>query len=260
MNEAQTKAAATNGERLEMLLGPSLPPAGAMIAFIGASALPLSNYLANHLVSLGRRGLLYPLAVVFLAGTVVPALALRWLSRNGAIRDNLPINGGDAALLGISLVVGFCLIALALRGQLRQELRHSLRLFAALFAVSLAEVLVFLSILFNLAEEVAGSLLHPPWASVAAAIVSSALFGLYHFTHSPPWNTWALAARLFIVWLFVCLAYVLTRDAWAATIIDTSFATIGFVRNRVTTLDAMPTMTALALDALGIIVVVAIIR
>ncbi len=243
-----------------MLPGPSLSPAGAIIALIGASALPLSNYLANHLVRLERRWLLYPLAVVFLAGTLVPVLAVRWLTRNGAIKDDLPINGGNAALLGISLVVGFCLIALALRGQLRGELRHSLRLFVALFAVSLAEVLVFLSILFNLTEVVAGSLLHPPWATVAAAIVSSALFGLYHFTHAPPWNSGAQAARLFVVWLFVCLAYVLTRDAWAATIIDTSFATIGFVRNRVTTLDAMPTVTALALDALGIIVVVAIIR
>lgn len=243
-----------------MLPDLSLPPAGVIIALIGASALPLANYLANRLVSLKRRGLLYPLAVVFLAGTLVPVLAVRWLTRHGGIRDDLPINGGNAALLGISLVVGFCLIALALRGQLRGELRHSLRLFIALFAVSLAEVLVFLSILFNLTEVLAGSLLHPPWASVAAAIVSSALFGLYHFTHSPPWNNWAQAVRLFVVWLFVCLAYVLTRDAWAATIIDTSFATIGFIRNRVTTLDEMPTVNALALDALSIIVVVAIIR
>jgi membrane protease YdiL (CAAX protease family) len=142
------------------------------------------------------------------------------------------------------------------RGQLRRELWHSLRLFVALFAVSLAEVLVFLSILFNLTEVVAGSLLHPPWTPVAAAIVSSALFGLYHFTHSPPWNNWAQAGRLFVVWLFVCLAYALTRDAWAAAIIDASFATIGFVRNRVTTLDGTSIVTAVALDILSIIVVV----
>ncbi len=233
---------------------------GGIIALIGASALPLSNYLVNHVARIKLRGLLYPLAIVLLAGTLVPVLAVRWLTRNGWIRDDLPIDGGDAALLGISLIIGFGLIALALRGQLRTELRHSARLFVTLFAVSLAEVLVFLSILFNLTEVAAGSLLHPPWASAAAAIVSSALFGLYHFTHSPPWNNWAQAARLFVVWLFVCLAYVLTRDAWAATIIDTSFATIGFVRNRVTTLDAMPAGTALALDALSIIVVVAIVR
>jgi len=233
---------------------------GSIIALIGASAFPLSNYLVNHLARIKRRGLLYPLAIVFLAGTLVPVSVVRWLTRSGWIRDDIPIDGGDAAPLGVSLVVGSCLIALALRGQLRTELQHSVRLFVTLFAVSLAEVLVFLSILFNLTEALAGVLLHSPWASVAAAIVSSALFGLYHFTHSPPWNNWAQAARLFVVWLFVCLAYVLTRDAWAATIIDTSFATIGFVRNRVTTLDDMPTVKALALDALGIIVVVAAIR
>jgi hypothetical protein len=243
-----------------MLPGPSLPTPAAIMALIGASAFHLCNYLVNHLARIKRCGLLYPLAIVFLAGTLAPVLAVRWLTRNGWIRDDLPVNGGDAALLGISLVVGFCLIALALRGQLRAELRHGLRLFVTLFAVSLAEFLVFLSIVFNCTEAVAGSLLRSPWAAVAAAIVSSALFGLYHFTHFPPWNNWAQAARLFVVWLFVCIAYVLTRDAWAATIIDTSFATIGFVRNRVTTLDHIPTVTALALDALGIVSVVAIIR
>ena len=90
-------------------------------------------------------------------------------------------------------------------------------------------------------------------------IVSSVLFGLYHFTHSPPWNNWAQATLLFVVWLFVSLAYVLTRDAWVAAIIDTSFATIGFIRNSVTTLDDVPIMRAVALDALSIGVVAAIL-
>lgn len=242
-----------------MLSGPSFSPAGAIIALIGTAALPLANYLANHLACVKRRKLLYPLAVVFLAGTLVPALSVRWLTRGGWIGSDPLFNGGRAAVLGISLAVGFCLIALALRGQLRGELRRTVRLFIALFAVSLAEVLVFLVIVFNLTEVVVAPLLNPLWGSVVAAIISSALFGLYHFTHAAPWNNWAQAARLSVVWLFVCLAYVLTRDAWAAAIIDTSFATIGFVRNRVTALDAIPVETALALDVLGIIVVVAII-
>ena len=242
-----------------MVLSSPTSLTGGLAALVGAAALPLSNYLANHLARFKRRGLLYPLVVVLLAGTLVPVLAARWLSQNGWIRDDLPINGGDGVLLLVSLIVGFSIIALALRGQLSEELWHSLQLFVALFAVSLAEVLVFLSIVFNLTEVVTGSLLHPPWAVVAAAIVSSALFGLYHFTHSPPWNNWTQAARLFVVWLFVCLAYVLTRDAWAAAIIDTSFATIGFVRNRVTTLDGTRVVIAVALDALSIMVVVIVI-
>jgi hypothetical protein len=75
------------------------------------------------------------------------------------------------------------------------------------------------------------------------------------FTHSTPWNNWAQVVRLSAVWLFVCLTHVLTRDIWTATIINTSFATIGFVRNRVTTVDDRPAVTALALDALSIIFV-----
>ena len=237
----------------------SISQTAALVALIGAAALPLANYLVNHVVDSRRRAILQPLAVVVLAGTVVPALAIRWLMQNGWHSGDLPVDGADAPLLGISLVVGLALIALALRGSLKTEFPRVIRLLLALFPVSLAEVLVFLSILFNWIEKIAASMVSSPWASVAAAIASAALFGLYHFTHSPPWNNWAQAALLFIVWLFVCLAYVLTRDAWAASIIDASFATIGFVRNRVTTLDSVPISRAVALDALSVGVVAAIL-
>jgi len=237
----------------------SISQTAALVALIGAAALPLANYLVNHVVGGRRRPILQPLAVVVLAGTVVPALAIRWLVQNGWHSGDLPVDGADAPLLGISLVVGLALIALALRGSLKTEFPRVIRLLLALFPVSLAEVLVFLSILFNWIEKIAASMVSSPWASVAAAIASAALFGLYHFTYPPPWNNWAQAARLFIVWLLVCLAYVLTRDAWAASIIDASFATIGFVRNRVTTLDSVPISRAVALDALSVGVVAAIL-
>jgi hypothetical protein len=237
----------------------SISQTAALVALIGAAALPLANYLVNHVVDSRRRAILQPLAVVVLAGTVVPALAIRWLMQNGWHSGDLPVDGADAPLLGISLVVGLALIALALRGSLKTEFPRVIRLLLALFPVSLAEVLVFLSILFNWIEKIAASMVSSPWASVAAAIASAALFGLYHFTYPPPWNNWAQAARLFIVWLLVCLAYVLTRDAWAASIIDASFATIGFVRNRVTTLDSVPISRAVALDALSVGIVAAIL-
>ncbi|MGA2313944.1 MAG: CPBP family glutamic-type intramembrane protease [Xanthobacteraceae bacterium] len=237
----------------------SISQTAALVALIGAAALPLANYLVNHVVGGRRRLILQPLAVVVLAGTVVPALAIRWPVQNGWHSGDLPVDGADAPLLGMSLVVGLALIALALRGSLKREFPRVIRLLLALFPVSLAEVLVFLSILFNWIEKIAASMVSSPWASVAAAIASAALFGLYHFTYPPPWNNWAQAARLFIVWLLVCLAYVLTRDAWAASIIDASFATIGFVRNRVTTLDSVPISRAVALDALSVGVVAAIL-
>ena len=220
----------------------SISQTAALVALIGAAALPLANYLVNHVVGGRRRPILQPLAVVVLAGTVVPALAIRWLVQNGWHGGDLPVDGADAPLSGIPLVVGLALIALALRGSLKTEFPRVIWLLFALFPVSLAEVLVFLSILFNWIEKIATSMVSSSWASVAAAIASAALFGLYHFTYPPPWNNWAQAARLFIVWLFVCpcAAFVLTRDAWAASIIDASFATIGFVRNRVTTLDSVP--------------------
>ena len=91
---------------------------GVLVVLTGAAALPLSNYLVNHIVGSRHRRMLQPLAVVVLAGTVVPALALRWLVQNAWHSGDLPIDGTDAALLGLSFVVGFALIALALRGSL----------------------------------------------------------------------------------------------------------------------------------------------
>lgn len=243
-----------------MLSGPPIPATGVMAAVLGACALPLANTLANHVLRIRRSAWVYPLAVILLAGTVAPLLVARWLTRSGWIKGDLPIDGRDAPVLGLALVVGLGLIALALRGPRASELPHILRLFVALFAVSLAEVLVFLSLLFAVMEALAGSTLGSPWATVAAATGSSVAFGLYHFTHAPPWNSWARAAPLVVVWLFVCLAYVLTRDAWVAAVVNSSFATIGFVRYRVRTLDDMRIATALALDALsiaGVVIVVA---
>jgi hypothetical protein len=142
----------------------------ALVALIGAAALPLANYLVNHVVDSRRRPILQPLAVVVLARTVVPVLAIRWLMQNGWHSGGLPINGTGAPLLGLSLVVGLALIALALRGSLKTEFPRVIRLLLALFPVSLAEVLVFLSILFNWIERIAASMVSSPWASVAAAI------------------------------------------------------------------------------------------
>lgn len=232
---------------------------GVLAVLASAAALPLSNYLVNHLISCRLRRVLQPLGVVLLAGTVLPALAVRWLTRNGWTTHDIPVDGSDAALLGASLIVSLALIALALHGSSKAEFPRILRLLLALYPASLAEVLVFLSILFNRIEAIAGSTVGSPWASVAAAIASSGLFGLYHFTYSPPWNNLAQAARLFIVWLFVCLAYALTRDAWAVAIVNTSFAAIGFVRNRVTTLDRIPIARAIALSAFSIGLVAAIL-
>lgn len=239
--------------------GSSIPPTAALVALLAACALPLANYLANHVARTRRSALAYPLTVVLVAGTVAPLLAERWLARNGWVRGDLPIDGADAPVLGGALVVGLGLIALALRGPRPSEFPHILKLLAALFAVSLAEVLVFLSLLFAVTEALAAPTLGSPGATIAAALASSVAFGLYHFTHPPPWNSWARAAPLIVVWLFVCLAYTLTRDAWAAAIVDACFATIGFMRYRVKTLDELGTATALALDALSIAAVVAIV-
>jgi hypothetical protein len=81
----------------------SISQTGALVALIGAAALPLSNYLVNHIVDSQRRPILQPLAVVVLAGTVVPALAIRWLMQNGWHSGGLPVDGADAPLLGRSL-------------------------------------------------------------------------------------------------------------------------------------------------------------
>ncbi|HXC55382.1 MAG TPA: CPBP family glutamic-type intramembrane protease [Rhizomicrobium sp.] len=221
---------------------------GAVLAFSAA------NFAANHLAPRHPR-LVYVLFVVLLAGTVIPALALRTLARAAV--------AGSGALafspwpLGLALAAGGAFLALSLRGEHAEQIGRLPGLLVALLPPSLAEVLVFVGIVFNLAEHLTAPWLGRPLAIAAAILTTSVSFGLYHLTHAAPWNSRRMVRILLIVWLFIGGFYAATGNLWATALLNTAMAAVGFVKNRVTRPTELSFAALLALDAAAVGIVLA---
>jgi len=132
--------------------------------------------------------------------------------------------------------------------------QRALNLFVWLWMTSVVEVLVFLGLAFNVARTIALERL-PGWlAGLAAVAVSSLLFGAYHFTYSPPWNTLGLATTVAVVWIFVAAMFVASGSFWAAVVFNNCAATVGFLRNDIRALDGEPLALGLVLDVLLVVI------
>lgn len=174
-------------------------------------------------------GWAYVAIVLIGFGVLLPSWALMRLEPGPA--------GGMLALawfpIAACAMAGVGWLFLAARRLPDREWRLAPRMAVAMVAPSLAEVVIFLGLIFNAVERATASLGAMPAAAIAAT-VSSVLFGVYHFTHRPPFNTWRIAAALMPIWLMVCLVFIASRNLWAATAFNTCLATAGLIRNRVT--------------------------
>jgi hypothetical protein len=224
---------------------------------IGAVAtLSLANFAANHLFPRHAR-FAYALLIVILAGTVAPALALKAMRAGGL----LPPAAFSIAPwpLAFAVAVGGLYLFLAVRHDEPAQHRRLPKLLIALFAPSLAEVLVFVGVVFTAASVLLTPRIGPLAAKVAAVVTTSAAFGLYHLTHAAPWNSWRMVRILFLVWLLIGGFYAVTGNLWATATLNTLLAMIGFVKNRGTRPEELSAPTLVALDALGIAAVALIV-
>ena len=225
---------------------------------LGAVAvLAAANLVANHVVRRPYQRIFYSLFVVLVAGTLVAALELKRLAATGAFAVGALDFAPAASALALS--GGFVFLAFSLWSESSEQWQRLPQLLAALFAPSLAEALVFVGIVFSLTQYLLTPALGHIAAVSAAVLVTSASFGVYHFTHAAPWNSWHTIRILFVVWLFVGLFYALTGNLWATAILNTLLATIGFVRNRVTRPEEQPLAASLLFDLAGIVAVVALV-
>lgn len=98
--------------------------------------------------------------------------------------------------------------------------------FAQVFVVSAAEVLVCWAAVASVLE----SGLRPlgKWLAIGiAAIVASALFGLYHFAHSAPFNSWAMVAFLSAVGLVTSAFFFVSRDVYGTIVFHNFMGVLG---------------------------------
>jgi membrane protease YdiL (CAAX protease family) len=168
---------------------------GVNVAFsTGASGWLLRTYVRDGLLDAGRSGLRFGLKTVF------------WV------------------VLGVVLGAGL----FALQGVPTWDPVILINAFAQVFVVSAAEVLVCWVVVGNVARE----LLHRrtrTFAPIVGAAVASVLFGVYHFAHSPPFNTWGMVALLTIVGFLTSAFYFASRDLWGTIAFHNMLAVYGVV-------------------------------
>lgn len=103
-----------------------------------------------------------------------------------------------------------------------------LNAYAQVFVVSVAEVMVCWSVLGTM---VALGIDAPKWAAFSvAAIVASAVFGVYHFAHSAPFNTVGMVGLLSALGLLTSIVFFLSRDVYATILFHNFLGTFGVVQ------------------------------
>jgi hypothetical protein len=146
---------------------------------------------------------------------------------------------GVAAAAGLALGFGFYLM----QGAPSLDAVVLVNAFAQVLVVSAAEVLVCWSVV-GWATWLAARRLGNAPALLVAAVVSSALFGAYHFAHSPPFNTVPMVAFLSGIGLATSLFYFVSRDAFGTIVFHNFLGTYGVVE-ALAKADALSTFQAL---------------
>jgi len=129
------------------------------------------------------------------------------------------------AAVGVGLGLGTGLYALA--GPPTTNPVVMLNAFSQVFVVSAAEVVVCWAVVGTALEAALGS---TRWRTVLAGLGSAALFGLYHFAHSPPFNTWAMVGFLTIVGCGTGLYFFLSRDVLGTAVFHNFLGMLGVLQ------------------------------
>lgn len=221
-----------------------------------------ANAFHNHTALAGALGHIpgfYPIVFFVGIGVVLPALALgRAVRREPAAARPLGVALGwrDAIAVLAALVIG-CALAAKPLGPIVAEpggVERVATLFAQLLVASTAEVMLFLGATGKGLRTLLGGR-HDWRFGLLLVVVSSLLFGLFHFTYPAPWNTLGMAVTVGTVWVAVSTLFAITRSLAAAVLLDNMMATVGFA-TRDLTLPLSPAI-ALLLELLAIAAFVA---
>lgn len=175
--------------------------------------------------------IVYAFVVNLLLGIVGGVLLLRRWRASGALDATRAGFGAarrrTAATVAAGLALG--LAAYVLQGAPSADPVVVGNAFAQVFVVSAAEVVVCWSVV-GAATEVASRRLGTHRATLAAAVVASVLFGLYHYAHSAPFNTLPMVALLVVVGLVTGTFFFVGRDVLGTAVFHNWLGTYGVVQ------------------------------
>ena len=197
--------------------------------------LGLTYLLEGRLLTLRRpeaRGqrAVYAIVVNILVGIVLSGWLLAVLADAGAIR---PHRAGFQEGIRIAFsVIAAAGLGLAFFRLQRPPSRHPMVVlngFAQVWTVSAAEIMVCWAVVGAVTEDLLqdrGDVL----SMIAAALVASALFGVYHIGHSPPFNRPGMILKLTGIGLLTSLFFFVSRDIYGTIVFHNVFALFGVLR------------------------------
>jgi hypothetical protein len=209
---------------------------GAIGTGLVAGAVYLTWAAATYLLE-GARGTLlrpeaqvdrltYALAANVIAGTVLPLWALRVLGdQNGSRRRLACFCTAQCTAISVAaagLLVLFMLLPL---WPLAGAGAAYLNVFAQVVPTSVAEVVVCWVLVGSAVDAAAGR--RRAVAGTTKWLVGAALFGLYHFAHSPPYASWTMVIFLTGVGLITGAFFLITGDVYGTVLLHSSLATAG---------------------------------
>jgi hypothetical protein len=245
---------------LQTSSGPE-PIAGAMALFVVWTAVTwllegrIETFLRPDAVA---DRLVYALVANVGIGIVGAVAVIHWLGGLGLAREAAGFGpafrtGGSVAA---GAVIGFALYVI--QGAPTLDPIILLNAFAQVLVVSVAEVLVCWAVIAATVEmglKGRGKIL----AGLAGGVTASVLFGLYHYAHSAPFNTFPMVATLMVVGVVTGLYFFMSRDVYGTIVFHNFLGTFGVTQalNAAGTLDTMATLQmpliVTALVAVGVL-------
>ena len=179
--------------------------------------------------AMGAR-LSYALIANILIGIGGSALVIRSLSRAGTVSTQQAGFRGlthAAIAVAVGVVLGFAFYAL--QGAPSWNPVVLLNVYAQVLVGSIAEVLVCWAVIGSVSQALLQD--RGRWVSVIlAALIASVLFGIYHFAHSPPFNTIPLVVFLSVIGLVTSVFFFVSRDVYGTIAFHNFLGVLGVMR------------------------------
>jgi len=170
----------------------------------------------------------YTLSANVLVGIIGSAGLLLWMRAFDFVTlEEIGFQSPEHALLYAAVGLAGGILLLLLKRLPTASPTVLLNVFCQVLPVSIAEVLICWSVAGGMIQSVIGA--GTRIASVAAFLGSAVAFGVYHFAHSPPFNTRRMVGSLILAGLVTGVFFHATHDIHGTIAFHNAFAMLGVI-------------------------------
>jgi len=175
----------------------------------------------------GIQRLLYATIVNIFLGTIIAGLLVQFGIKRGLFsKAVIGLSSLKRTILMICLAIGGSLLIFFLQGFPSTHPMVLLNGFAQVFPTTVAEVFICWVVIGSAGNAVFEDI-QSNFSTVLLIMISSVVFGVYHFAHSTPFNTWSMVWFLTIIGLLTSLFFYLGRNLFSTIIFHNMMATNG---------------------------------